>query len=367
MMPTTFFAKRKWASFLNMIVFTDRFGKEFGYVQSWFIDWKNPFGYPGASFYLKALPSQPRQGVWRLDPTKGTYGWAAPTPAPEGAEGEGLSEQDIWEQKQAYMRRHGTNSYDVENQAFLSHWYGNTENRLLAYITGQHSDQPFGEPFKDHMYISDCRDKKKMEAHDGSITVHHAGKDAQFYTKRRNTENLMVISDFSTPTIELVRVGMKEPCWPFPPFCAQMGMFNWFLYGNEWEGQIVQPGYNQTVGNGFLGIQMTDGAATDMRFLALYSSYQFSNTRWSPLMLLLWHLAVISCCCGCCRCCFFVGPAARKKAEEEYRSALEEREKLMKTMEAEDKKETEGERGWACGTACGRGRTVAPTESKGWF
>jgi len=36
MMPKTFFAKRKFSAFQNMIIFSDRYGKEFGYVQSWF-------------------------------------------------------------------------------------------------------------------------------------------------------------------------------------------------------------------------------------------------------------------------------------------------------------------------------------------
>merc|ERR1719197_762550 len=73
------------------------------------------------------------------------------------------------------------------------------------------------------MTVHDCLDKKLFEAKAGKIKVHHAGTDATFTTRKRDTENELIISDMGTPKQELVRVIMKEPCWPFPPFCQQMG------------------------------------------------------------------------------------------------------------------------------------------------
>lgn len=363
-MPRTFFAKRKWASFLNRVIFYDRFGKEFAHVETHFLDWKNPFGYPGASFFLKALPTEARQGLYRLNPQKGEDGWAAPTPAP-GVAAAGPAEEansTAWDMHQQWVRKHGSASYDVETEnAFLHKTYGQSQNRLVASIHTKPSDKNnfFETALSENMLITDCKGHHKFEVYGeddhGTIGRHNAGKnDAQYYTKRRNTENSVIISDFSSPTVELVRLHMSNPCSPFPPFCQQMGIWNWFIYNLKWGGEIVQPGYNETVGNGFIFVQMTDGAATDMRFLALYSSYQFSNTRWSPLMfIVMWTLFLIGICC-CCRCCCNCCRGAEKKVEEEK----EEAEKLMETVEGELKGEEKKSSIFDC---CSRkGRTIYP-------
>lgn len=295
-MPPTFFAKRRFGSLLNTIDFSDQFGREFGYVESWFIDWKNPFGYPGASFYLKTITTTgDRVGSWKLNPGQKE---SVPNPSANAAGVQGTSEK---------------------------------KHQLLASMNGKHAP-PVGSPTSDEMYVKDCNGVQKFEAGKKNIHVHKAGKDAQFFTKQVDAENSLVITDFNVPTIELMRAFMSSSCVPFPPFCAQMGKFNWLIYGSEWEGQIVKPGYNVTAANATLGVAMTDGAATDMRFLALYTSYQFSNTRFSPLMFIVVNLVLCVCCVCFIRCCF---------CEYRYRSnsnaassTAQEKERLMSTIES---------------------------------
>lgn len=326
-MPIKFRAERKFASFSNIIFFLDRNGHEFGWVESNFIDWKNPFGYPGATFYLKTLPAEGNQGVYHLNPSRGSYGWPSDTSKPDNVN------ESIWNQRQNYVRQHGSDAYDVENQrGFLRSTYGMTQNRYVASMTVKHKTPYFGDPFSDHMVIEDCRGKKLFKVKDQRIKVHEAGSDAQFRTHRKNTENTMKIYDYSTPVRELVRVAMKEPCWPFPPFCQQMGMWNWFMHKNRWFGEIVAPGYNMSSEDGLLFAQVDDGAATDMRFLALYTAYEFSNTRFSPLMHVIFHVLLLICLAFCCCCCCnrVIHPGEHAKKEK---TIQEETERLMGTVE----------------------------------
>jgi len=312
-MPKRFTAKRKWASFRNIVLFEDQDWIEFGWVHNWLIDWKNPFGFPGADFYLKALPDNGKTGTWRMHPKPGLFGWASQVR--NGDSTDNLhGPQSVWSARNEYQRKHGNDNYDVENQKnFLRATYGTTQDRLLAYMHGEHNPKWFfdwfgGNPFAEHMYIKDCRDEKKMEANDHSIYLQHAGRDAQYYTTVKNEENTLHIADFSIPTREIVRLRMKAPCVPFPPFCQQMGAENWFIHNQKWSGEITQPGYNESLGNNIIGIHEEASGATDMRFLALYSTFQFSNTRWSPIMEWLWLIIDILfciCCCQCCFCCSF--------------------------------------------------------------
>lgn len=363
MMPTTFTAKRKFASFLNVIVFYDAKGEEFGFVESWMIDWKNPFGYAGASFYLKAPPKSPTQGIWAIDPLRGEDGWkllATPAPASGDLKEE---EADMWKKQEEYDREHGTKSAIAPgNHGFMHGIFGDHQNRLSAYITGDQGGSGVGSPFNDLMVVRDCQANVKFYAGDGEIREIESGVDAKYEAKPANTENTLSIKDRGTPAVELVRLIQKEPCSPFPPFCAQMGMWNWFLHGEQWEGQIVQPGYNQSVASSLgLTIKMTDGAATDIRFLTLYSAYQFSNTRWSPLMMIVMNILLVGCCLGCCRCCFTEADSAKAAAAKLSQQAREETEMLMKTTEAQETQAQQQQKpdGWmACCSR--RGRNVEP-------
>lgn len=364
MMPRLFYAKRKWHSFLNIVYLTDHSGKEFGYVQSWLIDWKNPFGFPGATFYLKDEPGRPNEGIYAIDPKEGPSGaLASPNNAPlaQGINANGTVEQQaIWAANQQQQREHGSKSYDVENTKGGKANFGDVANRVAAYMVGKRD--PTGA-FSSDMIIKDCKDKDKFTVTGNNIyssaTLSVAGPESEWIADTKDTENTLILEDFSTPRVRLVRVGMKEPCWPFPPFCQQMGMWNWLFHGNEWEGEITQPGYNATLATGAISILESDGAATDMRFLALYSTYQFSNTRWSPLMFFVgWALFFLCCCCTCHCCCVGAGKA-EKGAASAFKSSREETEKLMKTMESTDletgrSKDTSR---WACCSRRG-GRSV---------
>jgi len=200
-------------------------------------------------------------------------------------------------------------------------------------MTGVQTNKPWGEPFVDQMTVRDCQGTIKFQAGNGVISETVGGVDAHYKTEQANTENTVSVSDLGVPAVQLVRLQVTEPCVPFPPFCAQMGMWNWFIHVDQWEGRITQPGYNESVGSGLISIKMTDGAATDMRFLALYSAYQFSNTRWSPLMGIVTNLLLLLCCCGCCRCCYNGTQPAEAKAAVVSKDAQAETEKLLKTVE----------------------------------
>jgi hypothetical protein len=369
MMPSTFFAKRKFDSLLNTIVFYDRYGQEIGFVESWLMDWRNPFGYPGASFYLKAPPAAPAEGVWAIDPARGQAGWTTTT-APEG-----LTIEVESDPKSAFTSKQ-------QNLGFLHSIFGADQSRLSAFMIGKQDPAPYGEPMSSQMTIMDCNGEAKFQASDGPNSAdqeHNSGVvksgmkggvskkdahisggtvDARYYQVLGNMENKLILADLGTPEVELVRLSMNEPCVPFPPFCQQMGIWNWFIHGSTWKGEIVQPGYNQTIGSGLVQIQMTDGAATDMRFLALYSAFQFSNTRWSPLMQIITNVLLIVCLFCCCRCCWRCCCVSRV-AESVVKSGLEESEKLMKTVDANVDEAPPKPTGWmACCSRRG-GRTVA--------
>lgn len=153
------------------------------------------------------------------------------------------------------------------------------------------------------------------------------------------TANQLIFQDLSIPKEGIVELIMKEPCTPFPPFCAGMGPAGWFLYGRRWEGRITEKGYNFQTGIKELRETIGGGVAADMTFVTLYSSYQFSNTRWSPFMFLVWNglvVLLVACCIRQC-CCTQARGVQLKKAEEKgiWKQTDEETQKLMTTKEIE--------------------------------
>lgn len=204
------------------------------------------------------------------------------------------------------------------------------------------------------MTIRDCQGQAIAKAFDGRLMFRNA-KDSTYEQKRSNTENALIIRDLGNPPTDLIRITMKEPCRPFPPFCAQMGMWNWFIHGYTWQGDLLTPGWQQNMG-GFIGISMSSGEAEDMRFLTLYSTYTFSNIRWSPFMT-YFFLACLLCGCGCCcYCCCW------RSSEPEPEAKNEETMKLMQTKEIECEAPVVEKQPAPSLLACcsRRGRTVAP-------
>merc|ERR1712205_131191 len=103
--------------------------------------------------------------------------------------------------------------------------------------------------FSDHVYVKDCKGKLKFEANQGKIRDDTSkGTDAQYHLARKDTENSVIISDFSTPVQDLVRISMKEPCNPFPPFCQQMGMWNWLFLWKRMGGRDYPAGLQRKRG-----------------------------------------------------------------------------------------------------------------------
>jgi len=104
-----------------------------------------------------------------------------------------------------------------------------------------------------------------------------------------------------------------------------------------------------------MNVEITDGASTSMEFLALYTAYMYSNTRWSPLMFYIGWAGAILFCCGCGHGCRICCKKSSKAADGYGKAALEETQTLMKSArsEAEEPKSNP----WAC---CSRktGRSV---------
>lgn len=337
--PQTFVAKRRFFSFLNTIVFEDRHGNEFGFVESWLGDKKNLFGFPGASFYLKAAPTDGDDGLFNLEgPTAGQDGTFESSPVTN--QGEGAQGESTW-------------------GSFFRSVRGDQNHRLAGFMVGN-QEPPNGRPWLDQMEIRDCKGDVTAKAEDGALIIRGA-IDAQYHQRRTNTENEVVVEDLGQPPQELVRITMKEPCKPFPPFCAQMGVWNWFLHGYSWEGRIMRPGSSNTMAGlgAMLDIQVSSGAAEDVRFLTLYSAYQFSNTRWSPFMNWIWWILFFSpivCCCwrswwGCWR----LGDSPKVEQQEETQKLMQTQEVEMGTKVPEEKQSTGGF--MACCSR--RGRVVA--------
>lgn len=364
--PQIFHARRVFFSFFNTIVFTDRHNNEFGFVESWAGDSKNPLGFAGASFYLKAEPVPPADSVWNM---------AGPTAGEDGTFNQPLTHEALAKNEQQMLGGdsaigHGNlRNYDDQKTATEAGrgWFDtilrafSTQNhhRLAAFMVGDQSGgaNPFAKA--DVMTVRDCKGRAQVKAYDGKLIFRDA-KDAQYYQKVRNTENSLIVTDLGNPPRDLVRVVQKQPCSPFPPFCAQMGMWNWFLHGTKWDGEVVVAGTNNDMSS-LLGadatmtVSMSSGEAEDMRFLTLYTAYQFSNTRWSPFMNWVWVFLVVCpllCCIyGCC----CRGGGSPPKAERE------ETQKLMETKEAPKEKKEEKRTFMACCSRFG-GQAVAPKD-----
>lgn len=354
--PQIWTAERVFFSFFNTVKFMDRNGKEFGYVQSWASDWKNIFGYAGASFYLKTTESQGSDGIWRIDgPTTGEDGTFADSPLTQ----EGLADNE----QQMFGDTNLGQGSQVRQEQGRGWWdllfRGTTDqhHRLAAFMVGSH-EGPVGNPFKDDMTIRDCNGQAQVKVTDGKLVFRNA-KDARVIQQQRNTQNTLILRDSGEPPMDLVRVTAKESCKPFPPFCAQMGQWNWFIHANEWEGHIVTPGSTNDMGSSIknvipdltLTVSMSSGESEDIRFLTLYSAYQFANTRWSPFMNWVWWLLVVIplfCCLFRCFC---------GSREEKPTTNIEETEKLMQTQEAQEKLPEKREGGFlaCCSRRGGRG------------
>jgi len=372
MMNRTFFARRSWNSFLNLIIFFDREGNEIGYVQSWLMDWRNPFGFPGASLYLKAHVEAAHKGEFG-EPTENAYGWTSSNEAPLQLN---VTQQAILEAHAEHLRDSGTNAYDVETHEAGRLSLGRFSHRPVAYITGKEDpsgeflDQLkyfFGGAFIDQVQIKDCKDELLFKTKDNKVSI--AGDkvqaDSQFETSQTEAANKIVISDFTAPVpVELATMEQKAPCSPFPPFCAQMGLLNWVFHKDEWEGQITEPGYAETINSGSVNVELTSGAATDMRFLLLYSSFLFSNTRWSPVM---WYVAwgslifLIMALCGCCKCCPCPFWPFRGHMKQDFYILDPESEHLMKTVESESPQESPKSGMFNCCSRKGGGRQIGVT------
>lgn len=403
-LPEKFYAHRKFTSFFNTIVFKDMGGREFGFVESHFIDWKNPFGFPGATFYLKDTPALPRMGVWHMNATRGSYGWGqagtnAATPPPGSAtsincggnyaascadcaiaggaatcHGEcvwhyntcqlavqctelttlaqcktstqcawvnNACQVNLWPDYHEANEQQSSDAYNVENEKALNRGtYGHQQNRRAAEMKARGRNEGvesiFTTPFDFDMIIKDCNGNELFTATDDHILrVHNAGKESSIITQRGDSENVLLVQDRSIPVKDLIRVSMEEPCWPlFPPFCQQMGKSEWslhpsILWQKDFEGRVIEPEYNQSTANNFINLEFKDGGATDMRFITLYSAYQFSNTRFSPLMTWINWILSLFCICVCCQCCCVPLPSRELRADE----IREEQEKLMGTIE----------------------------------
>lgn len=372
-MPALFYFKRKWAAFFNIIEVKDRYDHDIGFVQTWLFNWKDPFGYPGATFYLKSHKKKAKDGIWELHPQRGADGW--------GGNASSMTSLNLRRQEELG---------DEEEEGFIdklkSFFFGNygwsKSNRFSGTITGK-----FGF-FNSDMSIMDCNGDEIVHAwrmtaaqrwynsvfkksklnylNDyGTIRNFVSGKEVKggrYYTKESATANVLTIQDNARPAVDLARIDMPETCNPFPPFCAKMGTFAWFWYGDAWEGRIVQPGYNDTLGGLFdLSIRATAGSGTDMRFLTLYSAYQFSNTRWSPLMGLIVNIAILSCCgCLCWSCCATAPPPKSEPREESETTKLIDAEMSGGGSIAEGIAASDQYTGspWNCCTRRG-GRTIA--------
>jgi len=284
MMPVRFIAKRKFFALLNTIVFYDQLGNELGIVQSRLIDWNNLYGYPGASFYVTAAPRAPDDGAGAINP------------------------------------KPSSNFYSIANS---------TRHRLVGSIIGSNAT-----PSADTVQIRDCHSKPRFSVNTGVVTSHGV-RDSTYYMSEGyyittwSQRNTLIFEDLGVPAQRMVELSMETPC--IPPFCSRMGPgagFIWF--GWSWKGRIVQRGYNQSVSAGLMSLQMTSGAATDMEFLALYSSFQFSNTRWAPLLVVTFFVLLLAFCCTCiCGCCCTAATLLDEPEEE----AGEETERLLEEEE----------------------------------
>jgi len=334
-MPKTFYFKRKFASLTNTIILSDHSGKELGYVQSWLLDWKNLFGFPGASFYLHAPPAAPVAGEFSLHPKAGADGWAS---ANQATLAKDVNDQTLLDASLQTQRRQGGGAFRTENVGAKG---GKADNRLVASMTGK---RDLSGVFSNEMHITDCQGKPLFTAGENNIKVHDAGKDAKWRTKRSNSANQLFILDEATPASEIAEITMEQPCWPFPPFCQHMGKFDWTAHGYEYQGEILAPNFNADLSTGGMEIETAGGAGTDMRFLALYSAYQFSNTRWSPLMLYVGYALLVLFCIGCCglaRCLVRCICGDGKKVAEKSKHAEETKTLIQKE---EPKKDSI----WAC-------------------
>jgi len=291
-MPQTFSAKRKFWSFRNHIDFYDTNGRPLGFVKSWFIDLKNPFGFSGASFYLPPIPLI------------------------------GASQE--------------------------------------IRLSGSMTSPDFKDAFADRMEIQDCQGAERFKVADGVLFNTVMGpvtlggsptqtvRDATYVAKRTNSENQLIIQSLSFPHRNLVELTMKNPCRPFAPFCAGMGLGGWFIYGDEWQGGFIN--------------QPSAGAATDMDLLALYSSFQFSNTRWSPPMFIALNILMLLCCICCIRrCC-----CTRSANKTEMAHFTSEEADALVTKVAEDTREEPKPAPGSTSifTCCARrGRTILPADA----
>lgn len=326
-MPKVFHAKRAFFSLLNTIFFYDQHGHEFGFVQSWPVEWKNPMAVGGATFFLKASEVNADEGLWEINPQPGGGGDLTQVALEDPSASKGTYFLKKLEGKVSKAKTHIP----------------------IASMDGKGT---WSDPQSDHITIKDCQNNVIVQAHDGHIMFRSA-HDSDYVQDEGEAENKLIIRGLGHPAKDLVRVVKKAPCFPFAPFCERMGALNRFMHGVglEWEGKIIQPGYTDT--SGLVRISMTNGASTDMRFLTLFSSYEFSNTRLSPVvessMFLVLVLCLVVCvrCCCCFNCC---GGRARSKVEP----TKEETEKLMETVEEKSpRKSPKGENCFMCCTRKG--------------
>jgi hypothetical protein len=246
--------------------------------------------------------------------------------------------------------RAASDAFELENAKHSNkETYGNQQNRRAAYMNVKHDENTFLGIFTNiwdsDMEIEDCNGVPLFTAErNHRLYAANAGKDSYIRTESGDTENVMLIQDRSTPVKDLIRVSYEEPCSPlFPPFCQKMGKNRQILhpssfYNNEFEGRIIQPEYTQNTGaNNLIELKYRDGGATDLRFITLYSAYQFSNTRWSPLMTIIFAVLDFICFCVCCQCCCVKLPS-REERREEFK---EDQEKLLSTIEIDPMMSTE--------------------------
>jgi len=351
MMPSTFYAKRAFFALLNTVYFYDSKGSEIGYVRSWALDPKNLFGTPGATLYLKTDQADADEGMYKIHPRPGHGGnWNKDTEGeghkpvggkPQTYDGELTQEQYERRERVQHGRLRGEEieqygGFGYKPTSWTDHFahgwrYSHREYIAVAHMHGSHEGEYGGGPTDDFVTIKDCQGNHIIQANKGKLVYRNA-VDAEAHQVESSLENDLLITDLAEPPEVMIKLYEKEPCNPFPPFCKHMGTRNWILHGSKWQGEFTHKGLN--LANGLLDVSVGAGASSDIRFLTLFSMFQYSNTRlapcfeWAFTLFILYSLGHFfftrtccsyhCCCCGCNLCGIrWCKPREEKKAAVE--------------------------------------------------
>lgn len=220
-----------------------------------------------------------------------------------------------WGHLDRAWRFSGANLYKEKEGALKRGWGLNAFQTSDHEFMGSSSGIPYDLEIKDCNGVVTSKTGNVNQIYSDAGMLNRAG----FFTitTREPESNEAVIFGLGTDAEALVKFEQREPCWLWP-MCTSLPDRGWLALApwvaREWTGEVLQKGYGQQLGQFETGSKVDgDGfsenmganAATDMKFLALWSLHVFGATKFSPAQQWLMGLTSLFLMTYCCaHCCF---------------------------------------------------------------